>query len=385
MTQHRISWLMLSLVSAVAEIGCAPELTVTGDPDGGSPGSGASSGSTSGGTNDGGVDDGGSGSGGASGMCSAGTSECAGNTVQTCDGNGTWQPADPCPEETASCTSATCKKPPSCEIGGDSAGTSCGTAGKPSCCTSGVITGGTFNRDNNPIYPAKLSDFRLDRFEVTVGRFRTFVDAYPGSIPATDAGEHPLIDGSGWSQFWADVLPKTKAELVALLKCGTAPTWTDAPGANEDKPISCINWYEAFAFCARDGGRLPTEAEWNYTACGGGNEQRAYPWGGDPPSPMHAVYSVTLPASVGSKSPTGDGKWGHSDLAGNVWEWALDWYAPYSTEQCNDCANLSIKDYRIFRGGGFTDTQSTLLTYERHYDSPTERYDTVGARCARSP
>jgi hypothetical protein len=58
--------------------------------------------------------------------------------------------------------------------------------------------------------------------------------------------------------------------------------WADPPdAAHANLPMNCMNWYEAFAFCAWDGGRLPTEAEWNYAAAGG-DQQRAYPWSSPP-------------------------------------------------------------------------------------------------------
>jgi formylglycine-generating enzyme required for sulfatase activity len=62
--------------------------------------------------------------------------------------------------------------------------------------------------------------------------------------------------------------------------------------ANDQYPMNCVNWYEAFAFCIWDGGRLPTEAEWEYAAAGG-DENRIYPWGNDVAEPLPASYAAT--------------------------------------------------------------------------------------------
>jgi formylglycine-generating enzyme required for sulfatase activity len=261
-----------------------------------------------------------------------------------------------------------------------------------------VVAGGTYNRSNDAAYPATVSDFRLDRFEITVGRFRQFVASYPGSKPAAGAGAHPLIAGSGWQAGWNASLATTAAELkTAVSDCGEYTTWTDAALGNENKPMNCIDWYEAFAFCAWDGGRLATEAEWNYAAAGGGLQQ-PYPWGAAMPDKMYAVYDCTGDGSaagqcaatdilnVGSKSTTGDGKWGQADLAGGVFEWNLDWYAStYPMFLCIDCANLMTASSRVLRGGGWYDFASNLLSSFRYSYDPTNSYFSVGARCARTP
>ena len=205
-----------------------------------------------------------------------------------------------------------------------------------------------------------VRDFRLDRFEITVGRFRQFMASYPMNKPAAGAGAHPLIDEL-----------HELVRGVCVLRVG--------------------RW-------AVGGGRLATEAEWNYAAAGG-NEQRQYPWGAAAPDTAHAVYDCTGdgPASgqcaatdilnVGAKSTVGDGKWGQADLAGGVAEWTLDWYGDPYAILCNDCAIVSqgTASYRVIRGGSWSSVASLLLSSVRLYGDPTGHSNGVGARCARTP
>ena len=84
---------------------------------------------------------------------------------------------------------------------------------------------------------------------------------------------------SGWKSEYTDGLVADKNALVTALGCHQFSTWTNTPdtvGTGETRPIDCVTWYEAQAFCIWDGGRLPTEAEWNYVAAG--SQQRVYPW-----------------------------------------------------------------------------------------------------------
>ncbi|MGB8296266.1 MAG: formylglycine-generating enzyme family protein, partial [Polyangia bacterium] len=222
-----------------------------------------------------------------------------------------------------------------------------------------------------------------------------FVNAGMGTQarpPASGAGANLAITGSGWDSTWNTNLAANTAALRTALKCdATYPTWTDTAGSNESKPVNCLDWYTAFAFCAWDGGRLPTEAEWNYAACGG-SEQRYYPWSSPPTSTTisdsYAVYNcdgLCIPLNVGSKSPKGDGKWGQSDLAGNVWEWTLDWYAELYPMPCKNCAALTVPSSRVVRGGDFYNSASYLRSaYRSDYDPWFDDDFYVGARCART-
>lgn len=270
---------------------------------------------------------------------------------------------------------------------------SCGPQGNRDCCESNIVPGGTFNRSSDVNSPATVSDFRLDTYEVTVGRFRKFVAAYSQNMIAKGAGKNPNNpDDKGWNDEWNDNLETTASTLASALKCNsTQQTWTDdaVSAVGESLPIDCVNWYEAAAFCIWDGGRLPTEAEWNYAASGGA-EQRAYPWSNPPSSTAidatYAVYNgVKGVAVVGSKSPKGDGKWGQSDLAGNILEWVQDFYVTPYPVPCTNCAALNLAPNRMLRGGGFTfDASNQLTSYRNGGSAPFGNGFFFGVRCARS-
>lgn len=263
---------------------------------------------------------------------------------------------------------STSSGPPSCAAQTPGADKSCGNPARD-CCSSLLVPGGTFNRDNNVNAPATVSPFYLDEFEVTVGRFRQFVEAYAASKPNVGDGANPHIPGSGWDAAWEKNLPADKAALLQQLKAPAIPlyTWTDAPSIHERRPMSHVTWWVEFAFCAWDGGRLPTNAEWGFAACGGG-EQRAYPWGsGFDLSYVAMGFEVTLDSGpndvasaileVGSR-PKGMAKWGHHDMAGSMAESLLDtWDAAYAVP-CNDCAAILWApggEGKGVRGGAFGD------------------------------
>ncbi len=179
--------------------------------------------------------------------------------------------------------------------------------------------------------------------------------------------------------------------MVGAVQCADPKyrTWT---AENDNLPMNCINWFQAQAFCIWDGGRLPTDAEWNYAAAGGA-QQLDYPWGNAIPAAdaKLAIYGcywngtgsctgVSNVAPVGSVS-AGNGRWGHADLAGNLREWVQDWYADYPAT-CNNCAHTTdTLAGRVLRSGGFRSAASNMLSSGRTAYTPDFADDLGGARC----
>jgi formylglycine-generating enzyme len=337
----------------------------------------------------------------------------------------------------------------SCAPGGPGM-TNCGPggSGSESCCTSLEVSGGTYDRTYNTgasltgppdggwpdlADPATVSSFSLDKYLVTVGRFRQFVNTVvlpDGNVdwfPPTGSGKQTYLNGgqglvnvgspdggspyeTGWDAAWSSTnyFAPTDANLTSS-SCSPYATWTSSPdggGAGENLPINCINWYEAYAFCIWDGGFLASEAQWEYAAAGG-SQQRLFPWGSVAPAYAcpgdgcdYAIYDCDYPngtltcSGVDNFAPVGTavagaGFYGQLDMAGEVWEWTLDWYQSSYVDPCTDCANLSSASQRELRGGGYYAYAGSLLAVNRVNHgaplAPTTRSAGSGFRCARVP
>jgi formylglycine-generating enzyme required for sulfatase activity len=303
--------------------------------------------------------------------------------------------------------------PPSCAGGGNGL-SNCGPTGQESCCASGGVGGGeSFDRGYDKINymnqsnAAIVSDFTLDKYEVTVGRFRKFVQyvSETGWQPCVGWGKHShLNDGGGvnggtepgWQLGWS-----TPTDFggwnSALTMCNGSDTWTADAGANENLPITCVNWFELYAFCIWDGGFLPTDAEWNYAAAAG-QDQRTFPWSTSSTDAINCGQAnVTLDSgicygrmlAVGSLE-AGAGYWHQLDLAGNALEWVLDGWADGGYwnpdgKTCLDCALLFDVAARTYVGGSQNRIDSEALASWRSYEDPETPYSDYGGRCARPP
>ncbi len=237
-----------------------------------------------------------------------------------------------------------------------------------------LIPGGTFQMgradgkpgyDNVPVHTVKIDSFYMDKFEVTVGQFKQFLD---------DTGYG--FDWSLWEKYHV------------------------SPSNNH--PIVGVNWFEAEKFAKWVGKRLPTEAEWEYAARGGLEGMR-YPWGNSitkDNANFHKYWkdddefanSTTKgkdiwkysTAPVGSFAPNGYGLY---DMAGNAAEWCNDWYKEdyYAKSPMNNPKGPEMGSTKVTRGGHWYSWHKGLRVYNRGDNPPDVRWwqDVQGFRCVK--
>jgi len=274
-----------------------------------------------------------------------------------------------------------------------------------SCCAVERVPTGDFVRgrlsDSEAVAErSHVSGFYLGTFEVTVGRFHAFLDDYDawrasGALD-TEAGRHPLISGTGWNPAWSRApgdpperrgLGVDRAEVE-----GEVTRCLEIPFSNAMwlQPVNCVTFYEAQAFCIWDGGRLPTDLEWEYAAAGG-DQNRVYPWGMAEPTHALAMYgcssdvgSPCLIPSVGSY-PAGATRFGQLDMAGSLSEWTFDTVGEPVPNPCNDCAVVEqIYDVnpRDTRGGNWTSDDTELKATSARVMESHLHLPMYGFRCA---
>jgi hypothetical protein len=180
--------------------------------------------------------------------------------------------------------------------------------------------------------------------------------------------------------FWIDQYEVTQAQFVRL--GGVKAENNRFSGDN--RPIERITWFEARDFCELRGGRLPTEAEWEYAARG--VDGLVYPWGNEW-NANNAVYNRSSEqgtADVGS-IPAGKSWIGAYDMSGNVWEWTSSLYESYpydgSDGRERDTGN-STDVRRVLRGGSWVNDYSfNLRAPYRFMLDPYNWVVDLGGRC----
>jgi serine/threonine-protein kinase len=161
------------------------------------------------------------------------------------------------------------------------------------------------------------------------------------------------------------------------------------PRGLERHPVTFVSWFDARAYAAWAGRRLPTEAEWEKAARG--TDGRKYPWGKSEPTASHASFARAHDGTtpVGSY-PDGASPCGALDMAGNVWEWCDDvddeaFYENGPPMNPRSTASLGNKRARyVMRGGSFMYDARALRTFARIGFDPHYRFAEGGFRCAKS-
>ncbi len=241
---------------------------------------------------------------------------------------------------------------------------------------------GTGDADEHPQHQVTLSAFELDKTEVTVAQYTVFYDQLGASQKCSDHNTASFLCGYPGPGLWDSA--------------DTYCHW--GVSGKEQQPLNCADWFQAAAYCAwsHPGGRLPTEAEWEYAARGGGKDQ-TYPWGNTKASCAYAVcYEGTsgcnaIDSWTPCSKPNGNSSQGACDLAGNMMEWCADWYGPYSASPQTDptgpaAGSAGPTDYPVLRGGSWWFDWSFLRSADRffNYTTADERNQQIGFRCART-
>lgn len=214
----------------------------------------------------------------------------------------------------------------------------------PHTCQVGCVPQDSECSDNErPRHPVRIArEFGLMATEVTVSAFRAYALAAKGAMPQQ-------------------------------------PEWSA-----DDHPVVNVMWGEAAAFCQWTGGRLPSEAEWECAARGGGDGQ-IYPWG-DKYEPGRANDSDAFrhagTRKVGSYPPNA---YGLFDMVGNAWEWVNDWFEDgyYKQSPSENPAGPATGQSRVMRGGSWRPYPRVFRISNRGRGQPDRASYYIGFRCAR--
>jgi gamma-glutamyl hercynylcysteine S-oxide synthase len=224
--------------------------------------------------------------------------------------------------------------------------------------------------NERPVHRTNLETYWIDRYPVTCGQYRLFMEAGGYQNPS-------WWSVAGWE--WVQT-----EQVTQPLYWSDRPCWTN-------HPVCGVSWYEAEAYARFVGKRLPTEAEWEKAASWDGKNRvrRTYPWGEaalDSDRPNHDnIFSQTTPVDA---YPDGQSAYGLHDTLGNVWEWTASVFQGYAGFESYPYAGYSQVyfdgQHQILKGGSWATRPWALRCSFRNWYYPSVRQILAGFRCARS-
>ena len=244
-----------------------------------------------------------------------------------------------------------------------------------------LVNGGTFMMgslsgtgfsDEHPQHNVTVSSFRISKYEITNQQYADFMNAINANADGSVGGVEYLSIASSSCQ-----ISYNGGSFVV-----------DA--GKENYPVIMVSWYGAKAYSEYYGGRLPTEAEWEFAARGG-NSSNGYTYSGsyniddvawyldNSTNPDNPMYSGRGTHTVGIKSAN---ELGIYDMTGNVDEWCNDWYdsSYYGSSPSNDPQGPATGTYRVNRGGSWSSDADNCRVADRDNFDPTSTYTSLGFR-----
>lgn len=215
--------------------------------------------------------------------------------------------------------------------------------------------------NETPAHPVQVSAFYMDQHEVTNAAYCHFLNAL----------DRQMIDERLSQWLITDPVAGSK---IAYRSGQFVPR-----KGFESHPVVAITWHGAKAYAQWIGKRLPTEAEWEYAARGGG-QAPPYPFAGSSnPAGIswNQVNSQNTTHPVGTKTPNSLGIY---DLSGNAWEWCNDRFGPYRDDRQTDPIGPTYGTERVLRGGSFKDLDGLRVNARWHF-APHLSREHIGFRC----
>jgi formylglycine-generating enzyme required for sulfatase activity len=240
---------------------------------------------------------------------------------------------------------------------------------------------------------------RYSNFENSIGSQMFFIPSAEFVMgcdePDVPPNEQPLTQVS-LTRYYISRHPITNAQYEQF---DPAHRTKRMPGTGDRHPVVYVSSLDAAKFCQwlsareRKKYRLPTEAEWEYAAKG--NDRRRFPWGsyegrGDLANfadrntvfawsdrEVDCGFAETSPVGA---FPLGASPFGIEDMAGNVWEWCVDYYEPYRGATRANPRGPTLGAKRVYRGGSWKSRFSSLRTTTRGSNTPSFSCNDLGFR-----